>query len=227
MDSPTRREFKRFFGEEWRTEDRKMMPLSRAERNALILLALKVLENLPESRLRRLGSTLIWFLARYNEALPTQAAIYLKRLPVEPEAMTPGMLEEAHKKIAGELRRLDPKAPRDALQRRLDFIGDEAGLSNLDRQLLGVLVRANVVEPYGALLAHFSPYVHVPEDVHLLSLMIATGRTRTELKARLSGAAPLIASGLVRDVKDNEFAATAFAISLARLRSKMVSQDVV
>jgi len=223
MSEMTRLGLKRFAGEECRAEEyltrgrRDTRPLSRAERDAIILLGLRTLETFTKSRVRRMGCSLPWFLARQN--LLPHAADYLTGCARDPYNWTDAEVTKAHKWIAGELRQLNAKVRRDALQNRLDWIAEEAGLNNLDRQLLGVLIRAQTIEPYGWLLTYVSPNLHLPKDVHLLSLMVAVRTSRSEIQARLTASSPLITTALVEDVSDHEFTATPFAIGLSRLRT--------
>lgn len=222
----TRLEIKRFSGQESRTEEylgrehKTPRRLTRAERDALAMLALRILEAFSTSRSRRYGYSLISFFADADcDSLRTNAATYLRELPKDPYSWSEDELASARKKIAGELRQLNAKTPRDALQKRLDWVAEEAGLNDLDRQVLGVLVRAQTIAPYGWLLTYLSPNHHHPEDVHLISLMGAAGCTRRAIESRLTPLAPLIANGLVQDIADHEFVATYFAMRLARLRT--------
>lgn len=214
-----RLQFKQSLGQEWREEHGTLRPRTLAERDAVILMTLRMFEHRASTQSGDLGCYLLHFLRLHEASIPTQAATLHKKHCFGNRIESEGPLQSACRTLAGELGKLNPKKPRDAIEKRLDWICEEAELDELDRLILGVLVRAHVSASYAYLLSFLSPCFHQPHDVHILSLIFATGCSRKELKARLRNPAPLIAKGLVRDVKDDEFEATSFAIGLAQLRS--------
>ena len=106
-----------------------------------------------------------------------------------------------------------------ALERRVDWIADTVGLLALDRELLLLIARACLHEPFGTLMTAAIEGHWNEGEVHVDALWRAAGRSRRQVAERLTRHKPLRQLGLIEDRRSDDVGLSSTVRRLIGLRS--------
>nr|WP_314444442.1 AAA family ATPase [uncultured Sphingomonas sp.] len=186
-----------------------LMP--KVERHILAHVAVRALPAISSRVLDHLSHQLFGFTERLAE-----------HLGVEVTTVGEWSVAESRRELldrVSKFRAALPKLRKSGLDGRLDWLAKIVGLTALDREILGHLVRAQLFEPYCQLLQFYHEGPSSFGEVHIEALSALLGRNPATILKRLEPASPLLDSGLIRDCRGGDWCATQFALRVARMRT--------